>query len=121
MVYFVSTSYGQQIRVFGVSPNLDSLMDEEVVNYKIDDPVNQDADSYSQGDIPFKNGPKNERTDGNDGKEYEKRIVELKDRIVLVCYVMILVQVPEKSMHDVFVHGPGNSFHEHGSNQNRDK
>jgi hypothetical protein len=121
VVDFVRTPNGQQIRVFRVPPNFDPLVNEKVVNNEINNSVDQYPNPNAQGNIPFKDGPKDKGSDRNDGEEYEKGIIELEKGIVFVSHMMILVKVPEYTMHNVLVHGPGNSFHKNSGNQNRDK
>jgi hypothetical protein len=117
VVHFMSSAYGQQIWIFCVSPDFDALVDEKVVNDKIDQSVDEHSNTNSQTDLPAKYGPQGKRRYGNDRKKNKKRIVPFEKRIVVIPDVMVLVQVPKRTVHDVLVHGPGDTFHKYCRNQ----
>jgi hypothetical protein len=92
-------------------------MDEKIVDDEINNPVNKDTYSYAKADLPVKNGPQCKCTNGYDGKKNKKGIVQFEKGIVVIPDVMVLMKVPERSVHHIFMHGPGHSFHKEGRNE----
>jgi hypothetical protein len=66
--------------------------------------------------------PQQKKSDADHGVESEKPIIPLKPTVVIFL-VMVGVQVPQKSVHDVFMTKPRHKFHDAKSrdeNQNMD-
>lgn len=100
-----------EVTIISPGKPLKTLVDEDVVNKKVCDAVKQDpqpnVDQEAQLGV---DRTKNETTCAWYGKNEKESIVLFKES--RSSNVVVFVQVPQKTVHDVFVGKPGNEFHE---------
>jgi len=112
------SSDGFQVWVLGVAPDLDPLVDKQVMDNKIDKTVDTNTNTNSKKNTGISKFPYQKCANREYGKKDKKSIVPFKKRIVVCAQMMVFMQVPEKSVHEVFMHTPGNAFHEYSGYQN---
>jgi len=110
MMLLMGTSYGQQIRILGVSKQFEPLMDENIMYEKISHSIQRNSNGNIKVDIKIMNGSVIHQDNRWNCKNGEKIIVPFHMTFIAVV-MMIPVKRPQKAMHDVFVDAPGHSFH----------
>jgi hypothetical protein len=111
MVDLVRLTQSPEIDVVGFVKPLKSLVNEHVVNHKIGNAIEGDADANVEHEaIAFYKIADKEKEHGHTGKHHEKVVIFFKEMFRLV--MMILMQVPEQTMHNVLVRKPGYTFHQ---------
>lgn len=111
MVHFMRSSNGFSIAIVGISEQFKTLMNKNIMNGKIGDAVSKYTQSYCQSDFQDAVLPKQEKRHADNGVNHKKSIIVFKPRIV--CFMMmIFVQAPQKTVHDVLVTKPGHEFHQ---------
>lgn len=110
MVNFVRSSDRLEIWVIGVSEHFESLVNENVVHQKIREPVNRDSQSYPKKGIIALQHAKKQSGNTRQSKNEEEKIIVLKEAVGFL-FVVIPMQIPQKTVHDVFMREPGHPFH----------
>ena len=114
MVHFMRPADSLEIRVIGIPEQLETLVDEYVVNHKISKTIQCDAyadPKFWVSDAILGAQERQQKTRHSKNKE-EEIVFFKKSRVVAV--VVVAVEVPKKAVHDVFVGEPGHTFHTHG-------
>jgi hypothetical protein len=108
---FVRPAYTSGIPVIGVSEHLEALVDKDIVYQEIGDPIGQDAQTYGPAlpEIRIRRGHDEGHADHR--VEDEKGIIAFKPGIV-VFSVMIPVEAPQESVHDILMGKPRHKFHD---------
>jgi hypothetical protein len=104
---------GTNIPVISAGKQFKSLVNDDIMHQKIPETIGHDTkpDCLHPPDIIV--GPKIDQQDAGQCKDDEEGIILFKKtRLNLV---VIFMQAPKKSMHDVTVRKPGNSFHNYES------
>jgi hypothetical protein len=120
VVHFMGPANGAHIGIAAAAEPFEALVNNDVVHQEISDPIGHNAKANGLHPPNTIHSTKaNQQHTGH--REYDKEPVVLfkKARFFLV---MITVQEPEESMHDVSMRQPGYAFHyQEGSNQHKDK
>jgi hypothetical protein len=110
MVHLVGTAHGFAITASSVAEYLKALVDKDVMNHKIGKAVGKYPEPNSKPNMEDIILPQQEEPDAYQRVKYEKSIVALKPGIVVLA-VMVLMEVPQETMHDILVRKPGHKFH----------
>ena len=108
---FMAFAKGYQIFVFGVFEELQPLVDNDVVHDKIAQTVSKNTQADKETIIKTSCCSEVKQQDTGNGKNHEKQIVALENMGVLGL-VVIGVQIPQKSVHHIFVRTPSHAFHQ---------
>ena len=108
---FMAFAKGYQIFVFGIFEQLQPLVDNDVVHDKIAQTVSKNPQSDEKAVIETRIRTKIKQQDAGNGKNHEKQIVALENMGVLGL-VVIGVQIPQKSVHHIFMRAPSHAFHQ---------
>ncbi len=111
VVHFVCPSYCLGVSVVGVAKQFETLVDKDIVNRKVRNAVGQNTKTDGQSDVKDVVFPQQEESNANNGVKRKKTVVAFKPAIV-VFFVVVGVQMPEESVHDVFVAKPSHEFHD---------
>ncbi len=98
------------IPVIGVSEHFEALVDEYIVHKKIGQTVCKNPQTNGKSRPKAKIAPTNKTPNANQSIKKKKIIVTFPPASV-VFVVMVLVQIPQKTVHDVFMGKPGHEFH----------
>ncbi len=115
MMYFVSSSNGFEISIIRSGQPFESLMNEDIVYHEIGESIQGNACTYPQSWIECFTAPSQEnKCHAWNSKNQKEEVIFFKEPFVFMG-MMILVEIPQQSMHDVFVGKPGNAFHKNES------
>jgi hypothetical protein len=98
------------IPVVGVAEHLKALMDKDIVYHKVSHSIGKDPEAYRQASPKSVVLPGNKTANTNGSIKDKKGVVAFPPTAV-VFVVMVFVQDPQKTVHDVFVGKPGHEFH----------
>jgi hypothetical protein len=120
VVHLVRPPDGTDIGIVASGKPFEPLVDDHIMDNEISKPISHDA--KANGMQP----PKTRRLHtvhdaqhAGNGKNHKKGIIFLeKARLYLM---MVLVKIPEKTMHDPTVGAPSNGFHQQKNTQNNQK
>lgn len=116
VMYFMTFAKGNQIFVFGILEQLQSLVNDDVVHDKITQSVGKNSQTDEEAVIKTGLCPKIKQQNTGNGKNHEKQIIALENMGVFRL-VVIGVQIPQKTVHHVFVRQPSHAFHQQISGQ----
>lgn len=119
MVHFMSTSYRPEVSVICFPEEPEPLMNENVVYKKVGHPVNGNSQANPEKVIIAGLHPKEKSCDTGNGENEKEKIVVLKETLRLLV-VMIFVQRPQQTVHDIFMSEPGHAFHSEECGQNNE-
>ncbi len=110
VVHFVRAPDRPEINRIGISENFKPLMDKYIVDEEVRKPVYRNAQANPEQVIESL-----VQADGQTGNarrgEDDKKIVILFEEIPIVTLVVIMVQKPQKTVHQVLMRQPGDTFH----------
>jgi hypothetical protein len=109
VVDLMRPAYGQDVPVFPVAQESETLMNDDIVNKEISQAVQRDPDAYIQAYILVDDACNVAVSAGN-GKNKEEGIVLFKEAVMPL--VMIAVKIPQEAMHHELVGEPCNKLHE---------
>src|SRR5688572_5061799 len=113
VMHFVRPADSAHIRVARMREPFETLMDDHIMHEEVSKSIRHHAKSYSlQPVYTFQRAEKNTQKAGNSEDDEEGIVLFKKARFGIV---MIFVQVPEKSMHYVFMGSPGDGLHDNES------
>ena len=119
VVHLVCPADSTRVTIVDVAEQLEPLVDKNVMNDEVGKAIGENSQPDSEPDFENSILPQQEKPDAYDCIDNKKRVVALKPGIVVLA-VMVGVQGPEKTVHDVFVRKPGNPFPEN-KGANRDE
>jgi hypothetical protein len=104
-------SQANQVFVLGGLEPAEPTMDEHIVDQEICKAVQEDTKTYKKSIIPAVLSTKIDEQDTGNCKDQEEEIIAFKGRSISGL-MMVLVKIPQQTMHDVFMRQPGDSFHD---------
>ena len=110
MVHFVCLSDSAEIEIIITPEPLDSLMDQYIMNKKITEAIGRNSKAHGHEGAILIQGSDENRYGAGCG-EYEEKTVVFFKKTLIVPGVMVAVQHPQKSVHDVLVGKPCHKFH----------
>jgi len=115
VVHFMRPANGADIGVVAAGKPFKPLVNDHFVHQKIRDTVQ--CKSRADGDAPvlLVNNTQHDEQPARHRKNEEEGIVLFKKAGAFV--VMVFVEVPQKTVHYITVHQPGNAFHEQEGNK----
>lgn len=112
VVHLVRLADGSQIRVPGVPEPVESTVDENVVDEEVAEAIGSDAHSNPKAEIPS-HASRDDAPCAGHGENEEEGIVLFEEaRFVLV---VIPVEIPHGTVHQVLVGAPRDPFHDQES------
>jgi hypothetical protein len=117
MMHFMRPADGPHIVAVAFGKPFKPLVNDHIMNQKITEAIRHNA--KANGLHPphmIKGAGINQQYAGYSEDDKERIILFEKARLHLM---MIFVQVPEKTMHDIAVRKPGNAFHDDESKDDR--
>jgi len=115
VMHFMGFSNGPEVSVIRIPQKVKSLVDKDIMHQKI----SKSIEGYAQS------GPKHrvevgesdhQAYDSRYGKYQEKQIVPLEKPFVFG-NMMVTMELPKDTMHDVFMGEPGHEFHTRKGNK----
>jgi hypothetical protein len=110
VVHLVGASQRFGVSGIGVAKPLKALMYEHIVHQEVGQPIGQYTQAYSQAVIENLITPQHEISDTHRCVKNKKGIVTLKNTVV-ISFVVVRMQVPQETVHHIFVGGPGHTLH----------
>lgn len=77
---------------------------------KISQPISENGNPDREPDVQNIITPEQEKPNADQGIKHKKPVIALKPGIVVLA-VVVLVELPQKTVHDKFVAEPGHEFH----------
>lgn len=115
MVDFVRFSDGNKINVFCPAEPIKSLVNEDIMDQEIGQSVNGNSGAHPNSKIASSYRSRDETPSTRDGENQKKGIVFLEESRLV--YVVILMEKPHQTMHDVLVRKPCHALHSNGGDQ----
>lgn len=109
VMHLVSESDGPDVSVIPMGQPFKAAVNDHVMDEKIGESIGHDPESHSLQPVPLIEGTDQDAEKAGDGEDEKEGVVLLKEMFARP--VMIGMENPEKSMHDVFVGAPGDAFH----------
>ena len=116
MMHFMRPPDSSYIDIIGTGKPFKSLMNDHIMHHKISNAISHDAKTNCLQPIHFIIGSKQNAKKTGNCKNQKKASFFSKNPGPFL--MMIFVQVPEKSMHNISMGKPGNAFHQQKSCQN---
>jgi len=116
MMNFVSAAHASSIFIIGFFEPFKTLVYEDVMNHKVGDSVGQNPQTDRETPPKVKNFMQNFEANTDACKEYKEEIIFFEPTIMLFVMV-IFMDIPQKSMHHVFMDEPCVKFHYPKSHQ----
>src|SRR5688572_6102072 len=113
MMHFVRPAYGAHISIIGAGKPFKALVNDHIVHHEISKAIGHYAKAYCLQPVHFAQCTEKNTKKARHREDDEEGIVLFKKTGLRL--MMILVQVPEQTMHDVFMRKPGNAFHDNES------
>lgn len=114
---FMRFSNRSKVDGIGVSKKFEPLMNKYIMNKKVGKAI--DCDTYTDKEpmieSAFNSNNKCENT--RKGKNQKEEVVAFK-KVIWINLMMVFVEYPEYSMHDVLMRKPSNKFHGKKSENN---
>jgi len=110
VVHFVRTPDCFCVNVVRIAEPFETLVDKNVMNDEIGESISKNPQPHSQSDFQDIILPQKEKPDTDQGIENKKSVIPFKPGIV-VFFMMVGMQVPQKTVHDKFVAEPCHEFH----------
>ena len=111
MVHLMRPADRFKIEIVGVPEQFETLVDEYVVNQEVSQAVKGDSQPYPEQVVETLLPSEVQRQDPGDGEDQEKEVIVLQKPLRFLL-VMIFMQRPQESVHDVFVREPGDPLHQ---------
>lgn len=109
MMHLMRPADGTDIGAVAAGEPFETLMNDNIMHQEIAKAIGHDAKADGLYPPHMTECANINQQDAGYSKDDEERIILFKK--TWFCLVMILVQVPEKPMHDITMGQPGNSFH----------
>jgi hypothetical protein len=110
VMHFMGSSDRFKINGVGISEQFESLMNKNIMYQKVRKSVKCNARAHPKQrmvtGIQAEQQAKNSRNRKND-----EEVIVLFEKITIVALMVVVVQKPEKPMHQVLVRQPGYTFH----------
>jgi len=120
MVHFVGAPNGFAITAGCIAEYLKPLVDKNIVNKEICQSIGKYAQTYSKSYVQYAHIPQQEEADTDNCIKDEEGIIALKPR-VMVLAVVVFMQAPQETVHNVFMGEPRHKFnHEECNNEDKD-
>jgi hypothetical protein len=98
------------VPVVRISEELEPLVDKNIVNHKIGDPVGQDTEAYWVA-LPERGiGRHHDKGHAHHGIKNKKGVIPLEPGIVVFAMV-VPVEGPQEAVHDILMRKPRHKFH----------
>jgi hypothetical protein len=110
MMHFVGTPDGLEIFIIAVTKNLKSLMNENIMDEEIGKAIKRNTQSYPEKRIIPVLHSYIQTYNSRNCKDEEEEIIVFKKAFRLL-FMVVLMEIPQKSVHDIFMHKPGDAFH----------
>jgi hypothetical protein len=110
MMLFVSAPNRQKIWILGIAEYFYSLMDKNVMDKKVGHPIQGNAQCNIEPMVKALDRPVIHKDNGREG-EYDKKIVIFFHRAVIAVVMMVFMEGPKESMHNIFMDHPRQAFH----------
>jgi len=117
VVLLVCSAQRQKIGTLGVGQKFNPLVDKNIVHEKVSHSVQHNAQSDVKQIIEVFKRTKVHQSDRWYGK-YDKEVVVLFKNALIAVVVMVPVQKPKETVHNIFVDNPGCPFHQCKREQN---
>jgi len=114
-MHFVCFADGAHVGVVGAAEETETLVDEHVVHQEISKSVSRNADTDEQADVVPVHDAEHHQDGAGDGEDEEEGIVLFEETGFGL--VVVFVEDPQQSMHDVLVGEPGHEFHREEGHQ----
>lgn len=120
VVHLVRPADGPHIGIPAPGEPFEALMDDDVMYHEISESIRHDTKTYGLHPPDPVLTSEHDQQHAGYGKYDEEGIILFEESGLHL--VMILMQIPQKSMHHPFMRGPGDAFHEEESQeQNEDE
>jgi hypothetical protein len=110
VVHFMRPSNGTHISIVAAGKPFESLVNDDIVYQKIGEAVQGYAKANGRHPIDALLQTQHDAKPTGNGKNEEEGVVFFEGMALRI--VVVFVQVPQKTVHHVFVRSPGNGFHE---------
>jgi hypothetical protein len=110
MMDFVRASDSSCIPIVCIPEHFKTLVNENIVHKKIGQPVCKNPKANRQAGPKAIIAPTHKTADAHQGIEQKEIIIAFPPTAVFFM-VMVFVQTPQKSVHNVFMRKPGHKFH----------
>src|SRR5690606_36613560 len=111
MMHFMSASNTFCIPIISVSKEFKPLLDKNVVNCTISNSVSQNTKCNWQTVPNIFITPQIKTNHANNNIKNKKGIVAFQPTF-MIFFVMVFMQVPQKTMHYIFMRKPSHKFHD---------
>jgi len=117
VVHLVRFADGHQVDIFRPSEDFETLVNEDVVDQKVCSTVERDAGPDPHPKVTSSHGARDETPSTGHSKNQKERIVLFEESRFVD--VVVFMEIPHQSVHEVFVRKPRHSFHrDEGSEHN---
>lgn len=116
MMHFMCFTDGAEINIIGATEKIKTLVDEDIVHQEICEPIDGDSESDVKAVIHTVSNTEKNQDHAGDGEDQEEGIVLFKESRFRL--MMIFVEVPAESVHNVFMGKPGHILHEREGDEN---
>src|SRR5690606_8732822 len=110
MVRFMCSSYSARVPIVCIPKHFKALVNKNIVHKKIGNAIRKNSKPNGKYRPKAKITPSYKTTDAHQGIKNKKVIVPFPPTSV-VFVVMVFVQFPQKTVHNVFVGKPRHKFH----------
>jgi hypothetical protein len=114
VMHFMRPPDGCEITVLTVPEKPETLVYENIVYEEISKAIDRYAKSYPEQEIITVLQSNEQADDTRNGKDQKEKIIVFEEAPGLFV-VMVFVQYPQDSMHDIFMCEPCNGFHRNKS------
>src|SRR3970040_1409453 len=111
MVHFVRFSQADQVLVIGVFEPLNPLVNQDIMYHEITKSVKCDPESDEKQIVHAALYAKVKKSDAGCCENHKKDIVSFEN-VGIFGLVMIGMEIPHRSVHNVLVSHPSHAFHE---------
>lgn len=110
MVHFMCFSNGTEIYIVCSGQPLETLVNKYIVHQEIRNTVKQDTESNEKQVIDAVDGAQGHEDHARYSKDEEEDIVAFEDARFRL--MMVAVEMPHETVHDIFMCKPSHEFHE---------
>lgn len=111
---FMCTSNSARVKIVCISKHLKTLVNKDIMHKKVSHAIGENSKSDGKPGPKAKITPANKATDADQSIKNEKIIIAFPPTAVIFV-VMVFVQFPKKTVHNVFMGEPRHKFHDRES------